>query len=106
MMDRACLGDRANAYTLDRIVIEEGATIAQEAYLCTGTHDFTKDELPLQTAPIHVGKNVFIGLRAVVLPGVRLGDRCIVGACAVVTRAVPEGVTVIGNPAKLRGSKN
>jgi len=36
---RACLGDRANAYTLGEITIGEGATIAQEAYLCTGTHD-------------------------------------------------------------------
>lgn len=100
MRHRACLGDRATAYTLDRIVIEEGATIAQEAYLCTGTHDFEADNLPLQTAPIHIGKNVFVGVRALVLPGLTLHDRCIIGAGSVVSRSVEAGVRVAGVPAR------
>src|SRR5471030_2518677 len=50
MHDRACLGDRANAYALGPIELREGCTIAQEAYLCTGTHDFSSPALPLQTA--------------------------------------------------------
>src|SRR6476620_114686 len=52
MFHRACLGDRANAYSLDEIILHEGCTIAQEAYLCTGTHGFDQPNLPLKTAPI------------------------------------------------------
>ena len=97
---RACLGDRANAYSLDRIVLHEGATIAQEAYLCTGTHDFTRSQLPLQTASIVVGRGAFVGARAFVLPGLTLGAHCIVGAMSVVTRDVAPGAIVTGNPAR------
>jgi putative colanic acid biosynthesis acetyltransferase WcaF len=97
---RACLGDRAHCYTLGRIVVHEEATVAQEAYLCTGTHDFATPHLPLQTAPIVVGRGVFVGARAFVLPGVTLGAHCLVGAMAVVTRDVAPGVIVTGNPAR------
>jgi maltose O-acetyltransferase len=43
---------------------------------------------------------VFIGMGALILPGVRIGDNAIVGAGAVVTKDVPSGVTVKGVPAK------
>jgi len=100
---RACLGDRATAYSLGHIVLHEGATIAQEAYLCTGTHDFGDERLPLQTAPIEVGAGAFVGARAFVLPGVMLGAGCVVGAMAVVTRDVPPRAIVAGNPARILG---
>ena len=44
--------------------------------------------------------DVSIGANATILPGVRLGRGCVVGAGAVVTKDVPPGMTVIGNPAK------
>jgi putative colanic acid biosynthesis acetyltransferase WcaF len=105
MHHRACLGDGAMAYSLARIVIEEGATIAQEAYLCTGTHDFSLVALPLQTSPIRVGANAFVGARAFVLPGVQIGASAIVGACAVVTKSVAEFTVVAGNPARPIGKR-
>jgi putative colanic acid biosynthesis acetyltransferase WcaF len=98
--DRACLGDRANAYSLGEIEIGARATIAQEAYLSTGSHDFTKSEMPLVTAKITVGEDAFVGARAFVLPGITIGARSIVGACAVVTKDVMPGQTVAGNPAR------
>ena len=97
---RACLGDGAVAYTLGAIILHEGATIAQEAYLCTGTHKFDDPALPLLTAPITIGAHAFIGARAFVLPGVTIGERAVVGACAVVTRDVAAHTVVVGNPAR------
>jgi len=97
---RACLGDGAVAYSLGPIEIGEGATVAQEAYLCTGTHDFEKPSLSLKTAPIHVGAGAFVGARAFVLPGVTIGVGAVVGACSVVTSDISEKTTVAGNPAK------
>lgn len=97
---RACLGDRANVYSLGEIEIGAAATVAQEAYLCTGTHQFGSPNLELQTAKITIGDGAFICARAFLLPGVTIGPRAIVGACAVVSRDVPENGRVAGNPAR------
>ena len=99
--DRACLGDRANAYSLAEIEIGARATVAQEAYLDTGSHDFNQAGLPLVVAKITIGEDAFIGARAFVLPGVTIGARSVVGACSVVTHDVPENVIAAGNPCKV-----
>lgn len=54
--------------------------------------------------PIRIGRNVWIGGGAIVLPGVTIGDDAIIGAGSVVTRDVPAGGTAVGNPARLRSS--
>lgn len=98
--DRACLGDGAVAYSLGEIELQADATVAQEAYLCTGTHDFNNPVRPLQVGKILVGKSAFVGARVFVMPGVSVGDRAVVGACSVVTKDVAAGSRVAGNPAK------
>ena len=105
MRHRSCLGDRSNAYSLGKIVVLEGATVAQEAYLCTGTHDFKDPSLQLITKPITIGKNSFIGARAMILPGVSIGDQAIVGAMSVVSKDVQDHHVVAGNPAKNIGER-
>jgi putative colanic acid biosynthesis acetyltransferase WcaF len=105
MRHRACLGEHANAYSLGKIEILDGATVAQEAYLCTGTHDFQDPSLQLITKPITVGKNSFIGARAMILPGVSIGAQAIVGAMSVVSKDVPDHQIVAGNPAKKVGER-
>jgi putative colanic acid biosynthesis acetyltransferase WcaF len=102
----SCLGDGAVVYCLDRIELEEGSTIAQGAYLCTGTHDFNDSHTPLKTAPIWIGAYAFVGLRAIVLPGVRVGGGCVIGAGAVVTRDTDEWGIYGGNPARRIGSRH
>jgi putative colanic acid biosynthesis acetyltransferase WcaF len=105
MRHRACLGKMASAYSLGKIEVMEGATVAQEAYLCTGTHDFQDPCLQLITKPITIGKNSFIGARAMILPGVSIGDQAIVGAMSVVSKDVPDHQIVAGNPAKKIGER-
>ena len=51
--------------------------------------------------PVTIGNSVWIGGSAVILPGVTIGDNSVVGAGAVVTRDVPSGVVVAGNPARI-----
>lgn len=55
-------------------------------------------------APITIGDDVFVGARVTLLPGVVVGDRCVVAAGSVVTRSVPAGSVVGGNPARIIGS--
>lgn len=104
--DRACLGDRANAYSLGVIEIKARATVAQEAYLCAGTHDFSEPNLPLITAKITIGENAFVGARAFIMPGVNVGINAVIGACSVVTKNVEEGIVYAGNPAKIINAIN
>jgi maltose O-acetyltransferase len=53
--------------------------------------------------PITIGRNVWIGGGAIILPGVTIDDDAIIGAGSVVTRDVPRGATALGNPARARG---
>jgi putative colanic acid biosynthesis acetyltransferase WcaF len=98
--DRACLGDRASAYSLGIIEIKARATVAQEAYLCTGTHDFSDPNIPLMTGSIVIEEDVFVGARAFILPGVTLHQGSVIGACSVVTKDVDPWIFVAGNPAR------
>ena len=52
--------------------------------------------------PVTIGRNVWIGGGAILLPGVTVGDDALIGAGSVVTRDVPAGATVVGNPARVR----
>ena len=106
MKNRACLGECANAYSLGRIEISEGTTVAQEAYLCTGSHDFSDPALQLIVKKITVEANAFIGARAMILPGVKVGKNAVVGAMSVVTKDVHADQIVAGNPAKVIGVRN
>ena len=54
-----------------------------------------------RVAPVRIGRRVFVGARAVILPGVTIGDDAIVAAGAIVTRDVAPGMVVAGNPARV-----
>ena len=102
---RACLGEKVCAYSLGQIEVSEAATVAQEAYLCTGTHDFNSSSMQLIAKKITIRKNAFIGARAMILPGVTIEDNAIVGAQAVVTKDVSKNDIVAGNPARTIGTR-
>lgn len=61
------------------------------------THDMTRG-MYLHT---RIGANCFIGGRSLILPGIEIGDNCVVGAGSVVTKSVPPGCIVAGNPARV-----
>jgi len=103
--DGALLGDRANANTLGEIEIGARATVAQEAYLSAGTHDFTRRAQPLMVAKITIGEDAFLGARTFVMPGVNIGERALIGACSVVTQDIEPNVIAAGNPCRVLKSR-
>ena len=52
--------------------------------------------------PVYIGRNVWIGAGAIILPGVSIGDDALIGAGSVVTRDVPAGATAFGNPVRVQ----
>lgn len=58
------------------------------------------DKNKIGTAPIHIGKNCFIGCNALILKGTELGDNCVVGAGAVVCGKYDKNSVIVGNPAR------
>jgi maltose O-acetyltransferase len=70
------------------------------------TADHPRDPVERRTGlefgrPITIGRNVWIGGCAIILPGVTIGDDAVIGAGSVVTRDVPVGATALGNPARI-----
>lgn len=59
--------------------------------------------LDANTAPVEIADDVFIGMNALILKGVRIGERAVVGAGSVVSRDIPAGAIVAGNPARVIG---
>ena len=93
------------------IVIGDGTLIGHQVVLATLNHcEDPARRQQLRAAPIVIGKNVWIGAHATVLPGVTIGDGAIVAAGAVVTRDVPANTVAGGVPARViravRAEKN
>lgn len=95
---RASIGERAWVYALDQITIGPDTCVGQGVYLLTGSHDTSSPTFALVTKSITIGEGCWIATRAVVLPGVEIGDFAVVGAGAVVTKAIPSATICGGNP--------
>ena len=88
-----------------RIRIGDGTQVGPGVRILTADHprDAVSRARRLEFGrPVTIGANVWIGAGAIILPGVVIGDEAIVGAGSIVTRSVPSGATVVGNPARVR----
>lgn len=84
------------------IFIGDGSLIGHNVVLATLNHDLNPAARAGMTPhPIRIGKNVWIGSNATVLPGVTIGDNSVVAAGAVVTKDVPANIVVGGVPARV-----
>ena len=85
------------------IFIGAGSLIASSATILCHEHvyrDPLNAALPLRK-PVHIGERCFVGVSAVILPGVAVGNDCIIGAGCVVTKSIPAGSMVVGVPARI-----
>ncbi|ONF97386.1 sugar O-acetyltransferase [Sphingomonas jeddahensis] len=89
------------------VTIGDGAQIGPGVQILTADHprDSTERASGAEWGrPIHIGRNVWIGGGTIILPGITVGEDAVVGAGSVVTRDVPAGATVVGNPAQSRAA--
>lgn len=91
----------------EKIEIGENSTIAYGVTILTGAdpngprNKLSKLYPPIK-APVIIGDDCWIGANSILLPGVTIGDFCVVAAGSVVTKDVPSGVLVAGNPAVIK----
>jgi acetyltransferase-like isoleucine patch superfamily enzyme len=87
------------------VTIGRGALIAPDVYITDHNHQTSPGtpmfERPCVAAPVHIGNDVWIGTKCVILPGVTIGDGAVIAAGAVVNRDVPAGAIVGGVPARV-----
>lgn len=97
IVERGCNLDRLYP---EHIHVASNVLIASNSTILSHDHCKRVDGLPY-VGEVHIGKNCFIGVGALIMPGVRLGESVIVGAGAVVTKSFPSNCIVAGNPAKI-----
>lgn len=85
----------------DNCLIAPGVHIYSATHPLNPKHRSDSENYYELTKPVKIGKNVWIGGKAVICPGVTIGDNSVVGAGSVVVKDVPSNVVVAGNPAKI-----
>jgi maltose O-acetyltransferase len=82
-----------------------------EVIVLTVSHKYDRLDIPMRQQghnkpePVIIGDDVWIGTRAIIMPGISVGKGAIIGASSVVTKDVPEYAIVCGNPAKVVKSR-
>lgn len=89
----------------DKVVLGDNSTLAYQATILTsanpnGPHNKLAKIYPKMTRPVIIGHDSWIGARATILPGVTIGNYCVVAAGSVVNKDVPDYTVVAGVPAK------
>lgn len=95
----AWIGENVWIDNLVEVNIGNNCCISQGALLLCGNHDYTKESFDLQVAPVVLKDGAWVGAKAVVCPGVRMGEDSILTAHSVLTRSTSPRSVWQGNPA-------
>lgn len=93
------------------VIIGENVMMGPEVVAYTSGHKHDRIDIPMgkqggdEVRPVNIGNDVWIGRRAIIMPGVKIGNGCIIGAAAVVTKDVPDYGVAVGVPAKVVKSR-
>lgn len=93
------------------LVLGDNLMLGPHAKIWTQNHNFERMDVPIKTQgyaykKVVIGKDVWIGANAFIMPGAEIGDHSIVSACSVVSgKKYPEGIILAGNPARKIGSR-
>lgn len=107
MKENAQINSHCFLLSSDYIIIGRNSTLAYQVSVLTSAnpnypYNALKKLYPPLHAPVVIGDDVWIGARSVILPGVKIGNKVVVAAGAVVTQDIPDNVLVAGVPAKIK----
>ncbi len=95
-----------NASISSGVSIGDDVMMGPNCVILTTNHGMLDNGVPMwrqhssEVSPVVIGNNCWIGERVIILPGVQLGDGCVVGAGSVVTKSFGENSIIAGNPAR------
>lgn len=110
---RVVLGDRVTATgqlhitAYSTVIVEDDVMFATNVFISDGSHGISTAEVPYKFQPIErilpvrVGRGSWIGQNVVIMPGVTIGELCVVGANSVVTQSIPPQSIAVGSPARV-----
>ncbi len=99
--DRVLLNDGVNIACYTNITIGENTQIADFSTIYDTNFHRVSPDAEVVIAPVIIGKNVWIGARSIVLPGVTIGDHSVVAAGSIVTESIPPRSVAVGVPARV-----
>lgn len=103
----AGIGMGATISAAQQVIIGEYVLLARNVYISDHAHAYENLDMPIMhqgidsIAPVSIGRNTWLGENAVVLPGVTIGQHCVIGANAVVNTSIPDFSVAVGAPARV-----
>jgi len=104
------IGDNVHMVASSSLTFGNGCLLASKVFISDTSHGSYRadgcqpstppNDRPLCGDPVTIGDNVWIGENVVILPGTHIGNGCVIGANAVVTKDLPENCIAVGSPAK------
>lgn len=107
------MNDFVHICALDHVEIGDGCLFASHVYISDNSHgrysggvnesspESAPDHREYIMAPVKIGKNVWLAEGVIVMPGVTIGDGCVIGAHSVVNKDIPAGCMAVGSPARV-----
>ena len=107
------INDYVHLVAMDSIVIGDNVLMASHIFISDNSHgsykgdDFDSDptippmEREYRTSPISIGNNSWIGESSIIMPGVTIGEGCVIGAHSIVNKDIPDYCIAVGSPAKV-----
>lgn len=95
-----------------RTYIGNDVMMGPDCIMYSYSHAHSRIDIPMdqqgfeKETPIHIGNDVWIGARVIILPGVTVGNHVIIGAGAIVTKDIPDYAIAAGNPARIIRMRN
>ncbi len=86
---------------LDKSINPKGIHIGDRTWILNGAFVMAHDHCRALKTDTFIGKDCVIGINAIIMPGVHIGDEVIIGSGAVVTKDIPSNCIAVGNPAKV-----
>ncbi len=101
------IGNRFSVLTADKVIIKDNNLIASDVLIAAENHGTNPEgtasyaQTKLSSKSVVVEEGCWIGEKVIILPGVTIGKRSIIGAGSVVTKTIPPFSIAVGNPAKV-----
>ncbi len=86
---------------LDKSINPKGIHIGDRSWILNGAFVMAHDHCRALRTDTYIGHDCVVGINAIIMPGVHIGDEVVIGSGAIVTKDIPSNSIAVGNPAKI-----